>query len=134
MPFSPTWAALTFPTVSTANGVLIYRSLKGHPATTCHALDIVGAVFLGLASAIVLMVWTRLLLHLGRGGRGQDSSRGRVDSEIGSTPTPLPVDTTQCITTKTHPDYGSVQAAGAHPLLNGHGNAPFPHKGKYSMV
>jgi len=75
MPFAPTWTALTFPTVSTANGVLIYRSLKGHPATTRHALDIVGAVFLGLASVIVLMVWTRLLLHLGRGGRGQDSSR-----------------------------------------------------------
>ena len=126
MPFAPTWTALTFPTVSTANGVLIYRSLKGHPATTRHALDIVGAVFLGLASVIVLMVWTRLLLHLGRGGATQDFSRGRVVSEIGSTPTPLPVD---IITTKTYPDYGSVQAAGAHLPLNGHGTPR-----EYSMV
>ena len=70
MPFAPTWTALTFPTVSTANGVLVYR-LKGHSAaTTRHALDIVAAVSLGLASVIVLMVWTRLLLRLGRGGGG----------------------------------------------------------------
>jgi tellurite resistance protein TehA-like permease len=64
MPFAPTWSALTFPLVSSANGVLIYLTLPGHPPEHRRVFDIVAAVYLALASAIVLMVWTRLFFFL----------------------------------------------------------------------
>jgi len=61
MSFAPTWSALTFPLVSSANGVLTYRKFAGHPLLTQQALDVLGAVYLALASVVVVLVWTRLV-------------------------------------------------------------------------
>eukprot|EP00038_Savillea_parva_P016978 m.18721 g.18721 ORF g.18721 m.18721 type:complete len:456 (+) comp3622_c0_seq1:304-1671(+) len=64
MPYSPKWATLTFPTISSGNAVLWFRNIPGHSNRTHFALDTVGAAYVALATLVVIMVWIRLCLWL----------------------------------------------------------------------
>lgn len=57
MKFTSMWATLTFPTVSMANGLVVYRSLHGHSDSTLLAFDVLCGIGLATATMVVVVVW-----------------------------------------------------------------------------
>eukprot|EP00038_Savillea_parva_P026076 m.51221 g.51221 ORF g.51221 m.51221 type:complete len:476 (+) comp7291_c0_seq1:266-1693(+) len=78
MSFAPTWSALTFPAVSSAIGIMVYRGFDGHSEEMVRALDGLGMAYLALASGVVLLVWARLFIHLAARVSGPDTEPHHV--------------------------------------------------------
>lgn len=110
MPFAPTWSSLTFPTVSSANSCLVFRNVVGKSKTINRVFDILGAMYLSLASFLVVLVWVRLLIFLVCGGSDPPSSKGTKERPIspGDSVNARPINDPESPIRATSPDYGAV--------------------------
>jgi len=65
MSFAPTWSALTFPLVASTHVMVRYRSLDSHDTVAAQlAFGVVAATYLAVSSAVVALVWVRLVIYL----------------------------------------------------------------------